>query len=80
MDTDENPDRIRKPIRVNPWLITLEFIEFGRRDGAEVEFCDGGGVVAEIVDEGVVAEVTATAGDDYEVSGGQLFEGFRVGE
>jgi hypothetical protein len=37
-------------------------------------------MIAEGCDDGVVAEITPSAGDDYEVAGGELFEGFGVGE
>ena len=37
-------------------------------------------MVAEGGDEGVVAEVTATAGDNHKVADGELFEGFGIGE
>jgi len=45
-----------------------------------MEFGAGDGVFLNRGREHVVAEVAAAAGDDYEVSGSELFECFAVGE
>jgi len=51
----------------------IELINFCGGYGVEFHFRDGGGAVAEGGDDGVVAEVTTTARDDYEIIDLELF-------